>query len=91
MIRNEKKVSGKLDAAFDMSGGVIVYDKKFPAGGECYNFMWQIGPRFIYKFSQNSSVNIGYMLMHVSNGLHYPNPNPSYNAHGVSFGFVTNF
>jgi hypothetical protein len=61
--------SGKLYEALDMSGGFIVYDKTFPAEGRYYNFMWRIGPRFIYKISENSSVNIGYMLMHVSNGF----------------------
>lgn len=91
MVRNVKYRSGKLSAAVDMSGGFIVYNKKFPAGGEYYNFMWRIGPQFIYKFSPNSSVNIGYMLMHVSNGLHFETHNPSYNAHGVSFAFVTDF
>ncbi len=90
MIRNEKELSGKLSAALDMSGGFILYDKTFPAGGRHYNFMWRIGPQFIYKISENSSANIGYMLMHVSNGG-VGGHNPSYNAHGVSLGFVTNF
>lgn len=89
MIRNEKYHSGKLSAALDMSGGFIVYDKKFPSGGEYYNFMWRVGPQFIYKASENSSVNIGYMLMHVSNGL--KGHNPSYNAHGFTLGLVTKF
>jgi len=89
MIRNEKNLSGKLLVAVDISGGFIVYDKTFPAGGRHYNFMWRIGPQFIYKINENSSLNIGYMLMHVSNGL--KTHNPGYNAKGVSWGFVTNF
>ena len=89
MIRNEKNLSGKLYEALDMSGGFILYDKAFPAEGRSYNFMWRVGPRLIYKISKNSSVNIGYMLMHVSNGCR--SLNPGYNAHGVSMGFVTNF
>lgn len=89
MIRSEKSLSGKLSTALDISGGLIVYDKKFPAGGEYYNFMWRIGPQLIYKTGENSSVNIGYMLMHVSNGLRAHNP--SYNAQGLSLGFVTKF
>lgn len=89
MIRFEKHNSGKLSTALDVSGGLIVYDKTFPAGGKHYNFMWRVGPQFIYKISENSSVNIGYMLMHVSNGL--KTHNPSYNATGLSLGFVTNF
>jgi len=89
MVRNEKFHSGKLSLAIDMSGGFIIYDKKFPTGGEYYNFMWRIGPQCLYKFSENASLNIGYMLMHVSNGLR--THNPSYNAHGVTFGLVANF
>lgn len=91
MVRNEKFRSGKLSAAIDMSGGFIVYDKKFPAGGENYNFMWRIGPRLIYQFTPHSSINMGYMLMHVSNGLHSETHNPSYNARGVSIGVDTKF
>ncbi|MEN6620696.1 MAG: acyloxyacyl hydrolase [Smithella sp.] len=72
-----------------MSGGFIVYDKTFPAGGRYYNFMWRIGSQFIYKISKDSSVNVGYMLMHVSNG--FKTHNPGYNARGISLGFVTNF
>lgn len=89
MIRNERKLSGKLYEALDMSGGFIIYDKTCPAEGRPINFMWRIGPRFTYKISENSSVNIGYMLMHVSNG--FRTHNPSYNAHGFSLGFVRSF
>ncbi len=89
MIRNERHVSGKLYEAIDMSGGFIIYDKIFPAGGRYFNFMWRIGPQFIYKISKNSSVNVGYMFMHISNG--FRSHNPSYNAHGYTLGFTRNF
>lgn len=89
MIRNEKNLSGKLYEALDISGGFIVYDKAFPAEGRPFNFMWRVGPRFVYKINDNSSVNVGYMFMHVSNG--FRTHNTSYNAHGVSLGFVTKF
>lgn len=89
MIRNEKHYSGKLSAALDISGGFIVYNRIFPADGRYYNFMWRIGPQLIYKMDKNSSVNIGYLFMHVSNGL--KSHNPSYNARGVSLGFATKF
>ncbi|TWH45702.1 acyloxyacyl hydrolase [Sporomusa sp. KB1] len=89
MIRNEKYRSGKLSAAVDISGGIMLYDNVFPAGGRHYDFMWRIGPQFIYKFNENSSINVGYMFMHVSNG--FTTHNPGYDAHGFSFGFVTNF
>lgn len=87
MIRNEKQLSKKLSAAFDISGGFIIYDRSFPAGGRWYNFMWRIGPQFIYKISDNSAVHVGYKLMHVSNGLQSHNPGDD--THGVSFGYVT--
>jgi hypothetical protein len=89
LIRNEKYLSDKLSAAVDMSGGFIVYDRSFPAGGRWYNFMWRIGPQFIYRFGEDSSVHVGYMLTHVSNGLRSHNPGDD--ARGVSFGFVTKF
>lgn len=89
LIRNEKFHSGKLSAAVDMSGGLIVYDKTFPAGGKNYNFMWRVGPQLIYKCNENTSFNIGYMGMHVSNG--FRTHNPGYNAHGLSVGLTAKF
>lgn len=89
MIRNQKHYSEKFSAAFDISAGVIVYDKTFPAGGRWYNFMWRLGPKLMYRFNDNSSLHIGYTLMHVSNGL--KSHNPGYDARGVSLGFVTTF
>lgn len=89
MVRFAKDGPGKLTSAFDISGGLILYDKTFPAGGKQYNFMWRVGPRFIYKIDTNSSWNIGYMVMHVSNGL--KTDNPSYDAYGLSVGFTTKF
>lgn len=89
MVRFERAHSAKFTTAFDISGGLILYDKTFPAGGKQYNFMWRVGPRFIYKIDDNSSVNVGYMAMHVSNGLQ--NDNPSYDAYGLSVGFTSKF
>jgi len=89
MIRNEVKFSGKLYGAFDMSGGVMIYDQTFPTEGRNYDFMWRMGPRLIYKASRNSSVNIGFTCMHVSDGL--KTHNPSYNARGISLGVMTDF
>ena len=89
MVRNEKQLSGKLWQAFDMSGGLILYDKQFPDGAKMYNFMWRLGPRLIYKTGKNSSLHIGYMFMHVSNGL--TRHNPAYNTYGFSAGVVAKF
>ncbi len=89
VLQNKFYSSGKLSAVFDVSGGIILYNKAFPAGGRSYNFMWRVGPQFIYKFRENSSVNIGYTFMHVSNG--FRSSNPGYDAHGLSLGLVTVF
>jgi len=89
MIRNEKKLSRKLYEALDMSGGFILYDKAFPAEGRYYNFMWRIGPRLVYKTGENSSINIGYTFMHVSNG--FRTHNPGYNGQGLSVSFEQKF
>lgn len=89
MIRNEFWQAGKWRGAVDMSGSFIIYDKSFPAEGRSFNFMWRIGPQFSYQFNQDTSLNLGYMLMHVSNGC--KSQNPSYNARGFSLGLVSHF
>lgn len=89
LFRNEKKQSDKFSIALDVSGGLILYDKVFPAGGRHYNFMWRIGPQFIYKTGENSSLSLGYMVVHVSNG--FKTHNPGYDGHGLTLGFVNKF
>ncbi|HAK74338.1 MAG TPA: lipid A 3-O-deacylase, partial [Sporomusaceae bacterium] len=41
------------------------------------------------KINDHSTVNVGYMVMHVSNGLQ--KDNPSYDAYGLSVGFTSKF
>lgn len=89
MIRAKKHHSDKVSTALDISGSFLVYNKAFPAGGRAFNFMWRIGPKLIYKTGEDSSINIGYTIMHVSNGFN--SHNPGYEANGVSIGFVTKF
>ncbi len=89
MIRIHKNISNKLESTLDMSGSLIVYNKAFPADGRAYNFMWRIGPRFIYNMGHNSSISIGYFFMHVSNGL--KRHNPGYNGTGFSLGISETF
>jgi hypothetical protein len=71
----------------DFSGGLILYSNNFPAGGDIYNFIWRLGPKIIYRINHQLSWNIGYTIMHVSNGQishRIPSHNPSYNANGVT-------
>jgi len=93
LLRYKPFHPGKLSVSLDMSGGFILYSKKFPAEGRIYNFMWRIGPQLIYKAGKNASVNIGYKLMHVSNGssMFGKGHNPSYDAHGFSLSVLTHF
>lgn len=74
----------KWSLAFDLSGGLIFYNKDFPTGGDCYNFMWRVGPKFSFKLRDNLALSLGYHLMHVSNGQ--PNHNPGYDAKGPVLG-----
>ncbi len=72
----------------EASGGVILYNRHFPYGGDIYNFMFRVGPSLIYKLNNNSSLKIGYRWMHVSNGQGMGNHNPFYEAQGINISFV---
>lgn len=89
LVRYGKHYSGNLFGALEISGGAVLYDEPFPAGGRSFNFMWRVGPQFVYKFNEHASLHVGYKFMHVSNG--FKTQNPGYDARGVSIGLVTNF
>lgn len=72
----------------EITGGFLLYDKKFPYGGDFYNFMLRTGPSFVYKINKRSFIKIGYIWMHVSNGQGYGNHNPFYEAQGINVGFL---
>jgi len=74
---------GGLTCHLEGSGGVLLYSKKFPAGGDQYNFMWRGGPVVKYDMGNNRTIGIGYQWMHVSNGQGLGDQNPTYNAEGV--------
>ncbi len=69
-------------------GNFIVYNKRFPAGGDYYNFMWRGGPSFKYKIDSSKAVDIGYHWAHISNGQGESAKNPSYEAKGFILRFV---
>ena len=73
------------------SGHLIVYNKRFPTGGEYYNFMWRGGPSIKYFLDESMAVDIGYHWVHVSNGRGKAAENPSYEARGVILRFVSVF
>lgn len=64
------------------SGGLIIYNKDFPAGGKRHNFMWRTGPMISYMIGDDQGVGLGYQWMHVSNGQGVGPQNPAYDAQG---------
>lgn len=74
----------KFSIHIEGSGGILFYDKEFPAGGDHYNFMWRGGPALHFTIAKGRSIGLGYQWMHVSNGQGFGSKNPSYDAQGVS-------
>lgn len=72
----------------EANGGLMFYNRKFPYGGEMYNFMFRTGPSITYKMNERCSLKIGYRWMHVSNGRGYGNQNPFYEAQGFNLSFL---
>jgi len=69
-------------------GNFIVYNKKFPAGGDYYNFMWRAGPAFEYQVGHSNAIGVGYNWAHISNGQGVDQKNPSYGAKGIMLKFT---
>ena len=74
------------DLAFsiDASGGIMLHNREFPAGGDLYNFIWRIGPSISYQVSDKQTFIFGFRMMHVSNAQGLTRGNPAYDATGVS-------
>lgn len=89
LARYEPFKSEKASLSLDFSGALILYNDSFPTGGDFYNFMWRLGPRFSFWVSKNTFLSLSYKWMHVSNGQH--TDNPSYDAEGFSIGITKTF
>jgi lipid A 3-O-deacylase len=93
MLRYKLKQWNQSTFSLDMSGGLIIYSEDFPAGGDFYNFMWRIGPKYTCHIGDNCLLNIEYKIMHVSNGQWSgsveTSHNPAYNASGFSLSIAT--
>lgn len=74
----------KLSIGLEASGNFLIHNKRFPAGGEYYNYLWRAGPSVGYRISKSTSVKMAYLRAHVSNGQGLGAQNPGYNAHGVA-------
>lgn len=68
----------------DASAAVLVYDRRFPAGGYHYNGMLQLGPSIGFAAGSRGHFDAGWRWMHVSNGQGLGPHNPSYEARGLT-------
>ncbi|MDF2450507.1 MAG: hypothetical protein K0S26_11 [Bacteroidota bacterium] len=73
----------------EANGGIILYNKRFPYGGDVYNFIFRAGPSVAYKLNSAYSLRVGYRWMHVSNGQGNGNHNPFYEGYGLNVSFLT--
>ncbi len=88
LLRFEPFIYRGLSLAPEFMGGIILYSKEFPAGGDIYNFMWRLGGSINYRVNKNYSININTKWMHVSNGQGVGPGNPSYEALGFGIAVV---
>ncbi len=86
MMRWTKHVSGKLDASLDASGSLLAYNHAHPGNGRAYGFLWRIGPRLMYHYTDRDALSLAYIFHHSSNGM--GSHNPGYNGIGFSLGFT---
>ena len=86
MMRWTKHVSGKLDGSVDASGSLLAYNHAHPGNGRAYGFLWRIGPRLTYHYTDRDSLSLAYLFHHSSNGM--GTHNPGYNGVGFSLGFT---
>ncbi|WP_301893236.1 acyloxyacyl hydrolase [Mitsuokella multacida] len=86
MMRWTKHISGKLDGSIDGSGSLLVYNHAHPGNGRAYGFLWRIGPRLTYHYTNRDALSLAYLFHHSSNGM--SSRNPGYNGVGFSLGFT---
>jgi lipid A 3-O-deacylase len=91
LLRFEPFVYKGFSVAPEASVGLILYSRKFPYGGDIYNFMSRIGGSVNYRINKKYAVNLNGKWMHVSNGQGLGEHNPSYEAWGFGVGFARYF
>lgn len=78
----------RFSVVVEASSGIILYSRRFPYGGDIYNFMFRTGPSITYKIKSNYFFKMGYRWMHVSNGKGSGPQNPYYEAQGLNISFI---
>jgi hypothetical protein len=85
LLRLEPLRIGGFSAGVELLGGIVVYTKGFPPGGDIYNFTFRMGVLLGYRISKSLKLEAGVRWMHVSNGQGLGPFNPSYEG----LGFLT--
>lgn len=83
-LRLQTPEQAGLRLALEASGGLLLYTRRFPAGGDIYNFMWRVGPSLEARVGRSFRLGAGIRWMHVSNGQGLRPQNPAYNSRGLS-------
>lgn len=65
------------------AGAIILYNKRFPPGGDIYNFMLRTGLDFGYLINNEHKIKLEAKWMHVSNGKGSGPHNPYYEGYGL--------
>lgn len=74
---------GRWSLNLTLDTSVLLYDRSFPAGGDRYNGMFQLGPELAGSLPDGSRLGVSWRWMHVSNGQGMTPHNPSYEGRGL--------
>ncbi len=89
LLRYEYPISGRLTGSIDATGSLLFYNEAHPYDGRAYGFLWRIGPRFSYHYTDKDAITIGWSFHHSSNGMH--SHNPGYNGNGLLLAYTHGF
>ncbi|HCY75397.1 MAG TPA: hypothetical protein DHV28_05710 [Ignavibacteriales bacterium] len=84
LVRVQPLTIGRFSFSVDGLGGIILYNKSFPPGGDYYNFMFRLGSTIAFYLGNDLNLNIGLRRMHISNGQGVGSFNPFYEGAGLS-------
>jgi hypothetical protein len=82
---------GRFSTGIDLLGGVFLYDRAFPAGGQRYNGVLQAGVHAALALSDRDTLTLTWRWMHVSNGQGLKPSNPGYDARGAGLRYTHAF
>lgn len=91
LLRVQPLTIGNFSFSVDALGGIILYNKSFPPGGNIYNFMFRLGGTITFYAGDNYSLNFGLRRMHISNGQGIGSFNPFYEGEGLSLNVSKQF